>query len=388
MPFSRDKGLSPRGRGNPGRASSCRQCAGSIPAWAGEPRRTRRGKRSAGVYPRVGGGTRGRALSAIDAQGLSPRGRGNPDAGGAAARSGRSIPARAGEPRARDGSPGGTEVYPRVGGGTPTSTPEVRSVSGLSPRGRGNRDRGRVQRETAGSIPAWAGEPRSLPRWIPRVWVYPRVGGGTQVERRIVRVRGGLSPRGRGNLPRHQCGRPGGGSIPAWAGEPQRGLSVPYPAGVYPRVGGGTVRAQMMQESSGGLSPRGRGNPSSPRPGAGRARSIPAWAGEPGWPEGWSSGSRVYPRVGGGTYSWPLGAGARGGSIPAWAGEPRRTGIGRRIGGVYPRVGGGTAGTPGSPWKASGLSPRGRGNRPPRGPRVARRGSIPAWAGEPRWSMR
>ena len=70
-------------------------------------------------------------------------------------------------------------VYPRVGGGTDTGTNQPRAITGLSPRGRGNRDTTPHAHDDRRSIPAWAGEPaRGLGSSQGR-WVYPRVGGGT-----------------------------------------------------------------------------------------------------------------------------------------------------------------------------------------------------------------
>ena len=70
------------------------------------------------------------------------------------------------------------------------------------------------------SIPACAGEPSRLPRRPTRLWVYPRVCGGTIASLTHERYPRGLSPRVRGNL----CGGcrcvPRNGSIPACAGEP------------------------------------------------------------------------------------------------------------------------------------------------------------------------
>ena len=177
--------------------------AGSIPAWAGEPPRVRRSIGTAAVirvYPRVGGGTRnedrirgtepGRSIpawagepsspiglevtsdqqpwrmwsipawagepgqpnsqaSAASAEGLSPRGRGNPGP-------------------MDDSFPDMQGVYPRVGGGT--ARKEIRYL------------------DPVGSIPAWAGEPLA-----------PGLG---QLSR------SGLSPRGRGNRHQDQGGGP------------------------------------------------------------------------------------------------------------------------------------------------------------------------------------
>ena len=71
------------------------------------------------------------------------------------------------------------------------------------------------------------------------------------------------------------------------------------------------------------------------------------------------------------------------GSIPAWAGEPISLLITDWTSPVYPRVGGGTLPAFSKRIRATGLSPRGRGN-----PAAAAEGkswlrSIPAWVGEP-----
>ena len=187
---------------------------------------------------------------------------------------------------------------------------QARYTLGLSPRGRGNRGGGGGGENRNGSIPAWAGEPHSQQCKTTWQTVYPRVGGGT--------------------------------SSPA--------MTRSQYSTVYPRVGGGTTGAQGIGLVPEGLSPRGRGTVTriplgmkakglSPR---GRGNPVFDVHGVPG------SVTRVYPRVGGGTFlpsleCFPL---PRCRSIPAWAGEPR----------------------------ARDLQP-GRSIEP---------GSIPAWAGEPR----
>ena len=70
-------------------------------------------------------------------------------------------------------------------------------------------------------------------------------------------------------------------SIPAWAGEPGfRHRKAPEDT-VYPRVGGGTVCFIVTQPLAAGLSPRGRGNPQGEQLVPHMQGSIPAWAGEP-----------------------------------------------------------------------------------------------------------
>ena len=206
-------------------------------------------------------------------------------------------------------------------------------------RGRGNR---LVHRQGAGSIPAWAGEPDRVDHHLPDHRVYPRVGGGTWEVRLVQERPTGLSPRGRGNLHPIPSRAPRRRSIPAWAGEPASRNPRRCTAEVYPRVGGGTSAWPRCTNEAVGLSPRGRGNPVD-----------------------------------------LLGAEIDDGSIPAWAGEPwMRWGVTPWLR-VYPRVGGGTPGTLRFPNSCPGLSPRGRGNHPtPEVPGVTKR-SIPAWAGEP-----
>ena len=219
---SRAEGLSPRGRGNLQRPYAPDSVRGSIPAGAGEPRR----HRVQLGWPR----------------GLSPRGRGNPRNRHRLPLIGkRSIPAGAGEPihRICQQSPG--QVYPRGGGGTP---PLCLRTLGLSPRGRGNRLRLAV-------YPRGGGGTRTT--FIDAV--YPRGGGGI-----LLRTEG-LSPRGRGNPIDVEILAPVERSIPAGAGEPCRQRGRRGRPVVYPRGGGGTVGRLYLIRTSGGLSPRGRGNP-------------------------------------------------------------------------------------------------------------------------------
>ena len=253
-----------------------------------------------------------------------------------------SIPAWAGKPLARHRTVGSIGVYPRVGGETVVLLAFCSPWLGLSPRGRGNLRVGPSVTPRNGSIPAWAGKPRSAAtRWTdPRV--YPRVGGETRGNGSADVAVLGLSPRGRGNranTPRSACPI---GSILAWAGKPQSRRRPCLPLAVYPRVGGETDEAALKRPHGEGLSPRGRGNPGQAAQSGARVRSIPAWAGKPRNGSCRSRSLQVYPRVGGETFGMAL---ARDG--------------------------------------AQGLSPRGRGNRSTTCGRRRWVGSIPAWAGKP-----
>ena len=239
----RPKGLSPRVRGNHHQPVCRMGSDGSIPACAGEPPARAPQGRTPGVYPRVCGGT-GRRGSHCDApSGLSPRVRGNRANAVLPYPIGGSIPACAGEPDPGLRHQNPPWVYPRVCGGTASTSPATGSAGGLSPRVRGNRWHPAKQPRWGGSIPACAGEPASASRARRArllFWVYPRVCGGTLLPSRLRQWVWGLSPRVRGNPPR--------------------------------------LSNRMV---SSGLSPRVRGNRKLRRPAGMRSGSIPACAGEP-----------------------------------------------------------------------------------------------------------
>ncbi len=110
-------GLSPRGRGKHRPVARRIRRRRSIPAWAGETRQFsgRFGPRT--VYPRVGGGNISIGGRLRAASGLSPRGRGKRASAAHSTAYMRSIPAWAGETRRTRRRAGSLKVYPRVGGG-------------------------------------------------------------------------------------------------------------------------------------------------------------------------------------------------------------------------------------------------------------------------------
>ena len=212
------------------------------------------------VYPRVCGGTRGRRPPPERRRGLSPRVRGNQQSGETAVIGGGSIPACAGEPSTRSGRPRRAEVYPRVCGGTTAPGSFIPHSLGLSPRVRGNpRTRTRCGGDRW-SIPACAGEPRAKRTSYLSIRVYPRVCGGTDCRERSAASVVGLSPRVRGNRVVPAAVFPLHRSIPACAGEPEFLVPWPSSATVYPRVCGGTLLGGGGLVGQQGLSPRVRGN--------------------------------------------------------------------------------------------------------------------------------
>ena len=113
------------------------------------------------------------------AMGLSPRVRGNLDSSAVGIERGGSIPARAGEPASTQKEDSLSQVYPRACGGTPKRWANWTQSRGLSPRVRGNRRQLGAEQGLDRSIPARAGEPRAIPLPDGSVQVYPRACGGT-----------------------------------------------------------------------------------------------------------------------------------------------------------------------------------------------------------------
>ena len=215
------EGLSPRVRGNPFTGGGGGSDGGSIPACAGEPWPGASLRYRCRVYPRVCGGTPFRVQSNDNVPGLSPRVRGNPLPRPVKRQCAGSIPACAGEPWSSPPALAKSRVYPRVCGGTLGGIGGEHRELGLSPRVRGNPAKYANAERPHGSIPACAGEP-AFHRYVVSIsGVYPRVCGGTDpIICPGIRAPG-LSPRVRGNLPRRPLPRPCHGSIPACAGEPR-----------------------------------------------------------------------------------------------------------------------------------------------------------------------
>ena len=212
------------------------------------------------VYPRAYGETSVRRALRRASAGLSPRIRGNRRTRRSAQRPSRSIPAHTGKPSRRRSRRWRDRVYPRAYG----ETGELRFVRGenpgLSPRIRGNHDRGLRGRTRLGSIPAHTGKPDlGLPAIVVNR-VYPRAYGETAAEQTDPRFITGLSPRIRGNLRKRKTLGLSVGSIPAHTGKPERTTTRWRSARVYPRAYGETKKIPQLVARKTGLSPRIRGN--------------------------------------------------------------------------------------------------------------------------------
>jgi len=110
-------GRSPRTRGRRRIRNSAMHPAGSIPAYAGETRVTKVSAVEQRVDPRVRGGDSKRPSPHTSRRGRSPRTRGRRPSPRPPTAWWRSIPAYAGETRARQAHGGDCRVDPRVRGG-------------------------------------------------------------------------------------------------------------------------------------------------------------------------------------------------------------------------------------------------------------------------------
>ena len=171
----------------------------SIPAHAGEPTASRPKSAWSGVYPRPRGGTPPKLKPSPSKGGLSPPTRGNPPVAFLPPAGRRSIPAHAGEPSVASRLASAMAVYPRPRGGTRFDQSFGMFASGLSPPTRGNRFDPASIGSTPRSIPAHAGEPAQTRLESLAAEVYPRPRGGTSSAKINRRSLVGLSPPTRGN---------------------------------------------------------------------------------------------------------------------------------------------------------------------------------------------
>ena len=162
--------------GAPAPGTSPHSSRGLSPRVRGSPKSIGAGARR--VYPRVCGGAVSPAYTPGSGKGLSPRVRGSHTGRRDPGSRGGSIPACAGEPRRTARPSRSSWVYPRVCGGAPGSTGMPWTRRGLSPRVRGSLAGWEHWVLSPGSIPACAGEPLLRDDVASVLMVYPRVCGG------------------------------------------------------------------------------------------------------------------------------------------------------------------------------------------------------------------
>ena len=185
------------------------------------------------------------------------------------------------------------------------SSTSVVDVGGPSPRARGRRGRVRPCLRRGGTIPARAGETRSL-RALKRIpWDHPRARGGDPATISASRFFQGPSPRARGRPAHADIPLRVGGTIPARAGETSPRSSSARRRRDHPRARGGDPGRKRRPSWSSGPCPRARGWSRHRRRADRRDAVSPARAGETRWGRRWKRPTRDHPRARGGDTTPP-----------------------------------------------------------------------------------
>ena len=192
----------------------------------------------------------------------------------------RSIPARAGETSIFSTIREVLGVNPRACGGDPYLREKGIELEGQSPRVRGRRLHRGSETKTGRSIPARAGETKKNWKRRKQKGVNPRACGGDLGVGVFPTPHRGQSPRVRGRQHHITLYLAQDGSIPARAGETLASFVKVSPERVNPRACGGDMIVKTDTVSFSGQSPRVRGRPAVILITLPGLRSIPARAGE------------------------------------------------------------------------------------------------------------
>ena len=276
-----------------------------------------------------------------------------------------SIPAYAGKPGERGSIRGRRGVHPRIRGEAFPFRFPFRFRLGPSPHTRGSPRRTSRRSSSWRSIPAYAGKPPTETPSRCADWVHPRIRGeAPHRPRRVV---------------------PPIGSIPAYAGKPVAEASLPHDVRVHPRIRGEAVVVLAVEAGVVGPSPHTRGSLLQHTPRGNIGGSIPAYAGKPlhrGHTAMNRSGPSPHTR---GSRLSGTGLDGRRRSIPAYAGKPSAAGRAQLVRGVHPRIRGEAGVTAFRLIRAVGPSPHTRGSPMTCAHCSPCPGSIPAYAGKPRY---
>ncbi len=168
---------------------------------------------------------------------------------------------------------------------------------GPSPHTRGSRWRRQPQGPSKGSIPAYAGQPRSRRTCCETRRVHPRIRGAAAA-RRCWRARSsGPSPHTRGSPSISIPVNRKLGSIPAYAGQPRCFAALRIPRRVHPRIRGAALVEPTDAGPARGPSPHTRGSRICEPSVRVLIGSIPAYAGQPWAHHGYTGGNQVHPRI-------------------------------------------------------------------------------------------
>ena len=196
-----------------------------IPAHAGQTRGRGTSAMIPTDHPRACGANGGWKFRKSQGHGSSPRMRGKQSPEHRRCRTGRIIPAHAGQTYRCRLRPGQCPDHPRACGANSRFLLFISSSSGSSPRMRGKLSAELESLRTERIIPAHAGQTRPARRTTPKETDHPRACGANDHDNDVAALDGGSSPRMRGKRrpgirrPRHRR------IIPAHAGQTCSGKS-------------------------------------------------------------------------------------------------------------------------------------------------------------------
>ena len=250
-----------------------------IPAYAGNARAAKLGRRPSAVHPRIRGERDHSHTFEGVSFGSSPHTRGTHTEAQLKAIHGRFIPAYAGNAAPTHSFCRSVPVHPRIRGERSATAHPVGRSCGSSPHTRGTLSGVALLRLQFRFIPAYAGNAPGKHLCSPRYPVHPRIRGERPNTRRGSRYRRGSSPHTRGTLLACLAGRPVVRFIPAYAGNaPAYPLTVEDGA-VHPRIRGERDQLLVCRRGANGSSPHTRGTLVYAPPATRTLRFIPAYAG-------------------------------------------------------------------------------------------------------------
>ena len=209
----------------------------------------------------------------------------------------RLIPACAGKTSAPTSRPSAGRAHPRVCGENGWARSPVCSPAGSSPRVRGKHREHPPQPRGRRLIPARAGKTQRGRQWPLVVLAHPRVCGENTEDMLNPATVAGSSPRVRGKPARPPPGAEAPGLIPACAGKTCPCSRRPRGASAHPRVCGENHGGCDDLDVDGGSSPRVRGKRVHLPQGPVGDGLIPACAGKTAGRRSISPGRRAHPRV-------------------------------------------------------------------------------------------
>ena len=279
MPSAGQRGSSPRVRGKRGGCGSGRCRSRLIPARAGPTQRYPRQPSHSPAHPRACGANRPAASSTGSKAGSSPRVRGKPTDCGLGGGNGRLIPARAGQTSDYTEKSRETPAHPRACGANDPGRVDKVLACGSSPRVRGKPGGAEQAGDAVRLIPARAGPTMLMLVLIAEPPAHPRACGANRRSTNYSQTVSGSSPRVRGQLhaasptPR-RCRL-----IPARAGPTVGSLTIILPRAAHPRACGANAFDLRFHRDVSGSSPRVRGQLRSSMTHSVAFRLIPARAG-------------------------------------------------------------------------------------------------------------